>query len=192
MSMILLIAAQGMALPALQPLRMNGLLSGYGRGSVGVELFLDPEGTVLECTALGDTVSEEAKARICEDAVGRRFYDGARGPDGQPVHGEASLSEISRADYEAGHLPAAFQRKTDFEVVVSAMPGIAERREVNLAVYIDEEGHVRQCQRADDSDVQFAAIACTQSAAHTFTIHHSLDGAAVPYVGVLRIDFVRE
>ena len=192
MSLILLAAAAGLSQPDLDSPSINQLFSGYAQRLIILDLFVDPEGVVIECELHSAAMPEEASQRICGRAIGRDLGDGAKGQSGEAVYGELEIARVSVRDVTEGRLRRFHPRVPDLVVGSEASAVPAERSEINTLALIGADGRVEQCEPFATELDSLAELACSQATAHTFTIRHAADGTAVPYVGILQIDFVRE
>jgi hypothetical protein len=157
---------------------------------VSIELFVDPDGKVLDCKVLVPTLSEDKNAQICGPISGKDSGAGAKGPDG-PTYGVIVVSKVLRADFGLAGPPMP-NITPDLEIDVSQMPGKEQRKRVGLTVYIDEHGKVQRCLPEPGKDLEFSRTACQQSAANVFPIKRGKTGEPVGYVTGIAVDFVRD
>ena len=152
-------------------------------GEVDLEVFVAPDGEVLECRNLLSRPSEEVGERACERAIGRRTFKPALGPDGEPTHGLNwfMLSTSRRADYG---------RPADLVINVQSLPGGGSQQILALIVMVDTSGAVTHCENTDSERQALARIACEQAEAHRWTVRKGKGGEPVSYSAAVKIAFV--
>jgi hypothetical protein len=153
-------------------------------GVVDFELFVSPEGEVLECKLIYARPVRAADQSDCDRLVGKKIAKPATGPSGEPIHAQFAivLSTSSRPSYE---------RPADFVVEVADLPGTTRKETVHLMVAVSPQGAVNHCKQTGQGSPALAEVACQQAGAHHWASRTDKAGSPVTFAALIGIDFVQ-
>ncbi|GEM_PF-2858684 len=188
-----LLVVANMAMPSPEMPFFRDTLSIGNLPMIYVEVFVDPDGVVLECDVLEYEGSRRISRQICRQAVGKDIGEGARNDAGQPAHAVMMLSRVQgqNPDENLGAAPpAALVRAAQLQVMVAQLPGDGRNRRVDVLTEIAADGSVAACAPVLGDADAFTRIACDQATTHRFDSRDGGDGRPVSYVITLSVDFV--
>lgn len=182
-----LLAGLALALPQVdRDFAASGGALNWRTGAATLDLFIDPDGTVRDCTAL--YADDPARSgRACQSLIGRMVQSAARGADGQPIHALYSVGFMTgrhMANFDQRHLPMP----ADLVVDVQSLPGGASQQGVMVVAEVAANGAVTDCQPMFGDDA-LSALACQQARGKTFRTYRDAAGIAVPYLTDLKVMF---
>jgi len=190
MTLLSLAGAGLMAYPELSPAFLRRHMPRAANHPVTFSLLLDDDGRVMQCDVLTRSVSAEDEAKICAPALGEKAGKPATGPDGEPVYGMAtgtlfgSNSRNGRSISRSALLPGQF-----VTVSVAALPDRAQRAQVAMIAYFDENGKVVECTQGQADEGPLFAVACAQSKGMVFPTVSDTDGRPVGRLESLTVIF---
>jgi len=163
-------------------------------GSIVLQLFISPDGTVENCQPVYSDWTALATERACGKLAGKKVSKVAKSGDGTPVHGTLLFSMVARADGAPTNLP--FEREADLTLTVASLPANAgDKVEVGALVLVDGQGAITDCSADPDGDPAqpaYVTAACQQLRQIRSPVRTGTDGNPVPYVTDLSVEFVAE
>lgn len=186
-AVIPLLAGLALALPQVdRDFVASGGAVNWRTGATTLDLFIDPDGKVQDCTPL--YADEPAKSRrVCHSMIGRVVQHGARGVDGQPIHALYSVGFMTgphMANFDQRHLPMP----ADLVVDVQNLPGGLSQQGVMVVAEVGVDGRVAACQPMYGDD-DLSRVACQQAQGQSLRIYRTAAGVAVPYLTDLKVVF---
>lgn len=188
----LIIAASALALPEPSVAVFERPHRAFsGAGVAVLEVFVDPDRTVLDCDPIQSTFSEAQTSQACDLLIGRKFEKAAQSETGEALHGVFSLS-ISRVPPGTELGPEFF--KSDMVVQVETLPSKYDGGySVFVTALVDDEGRVAECETSKDAEEPaFGQAGCAQLMQHSLQIMYGANGEAVQYVRPVQIRFLSD
>jgi hypothetical protein len=190
-----ILAAAALAVPApdFEDLGLKLLQGVQLPGTIQVDLFVGPDGTILDCQVLYTERSKSGGARYCRNAPRQKVAQPAVGPDGSAAYGVLRFGRISRVEYSSGDAspPDNIRLAPDLELEVQSLPPpFKKRMRVTSVALVDANGKLAQCRPDGHALADYAKVACDQLKQVPLPVRRAKDGQPVPYVKELDVDFV--
>ena len=181
------VAAMSFTVPALGD-DFERRLSGRddGIGAAVIELFVSPQGRIDDCEVTYTEYEEAANARLCRLLRDHEVEQPARGADGAAMHGRLVLVRTSEGIMQ---LPdEGVYPPPELEIAVASLFSGEERETITVALLVDVQGAVLQCEGFAASPL--TAAACKQAMEADQPVKRTANGVAVNYVSPVTVDFV--
>jgi len=158
-----------------------------------VEVFVDPEGKILECSPKRVTGDVALAGTLCSISIGQKltpphdFY-------GRPVHAASRLIFTAFPDHDNNPSGALGHIEND-TLQISVRPGGRDWASVplvNLHLLIDAKGSVASCAVITDVSTDIKSVACQQASAQPFPARIGEAKQPVPYIRSLVVQFMPE
>jgi TonB family protein len=159
-----------------------------------VELTVNPDGKIENCTVLESLGSAELAAAACTHYLQGKVKP-ATTPDGTRVYSLWHIDFTMLADGHEANVVREERLSPDLELTVNKIPAGKDRMSLQVAVLIATDGKVQACEAADKSAEKqraYADVACRQIKTRRFKVLKNGAEQPVPYVTNIRIAFVRQ
>jgi hypothetical protein len=179
----ILVAAAALAAPApdAEALALKLLPGVQLPGTIMVDLFVGPDGTILGCDVAYSERSKADGETYCRNAVGQKVTKPATGPDGAAAYGVLRFGRVAQQAVRA----------PDLELQVASLPApYTSRMRVPTVAWVDPAGKLAGCEPDPGALAAYGKVACQQLQQVPLTVRHDAKGQAVPYVARLDVDFV--
>lgn len=160
-----------------------------------VDLWIDPDGWVIECKLSRFLGTEQIAVETCGAAAGAKLQP-ARDASGNAVYGFYRTGILA---FPPGWEPVASQmsrnlkmldRHVDLVISLNAIPDdLASGRLLPLNLMIDQSGTVVACEPGEGANPNWWSVACEQATQAEWDRRTSLSGTPVNYVRNIVVEF---
>lgn len=187
---LLIVAAGVMMLPEPDSSVMRAIGKGAREPFVVADVFLAPDGTVLDCEIIQPATPSDSLIAGCERTIGLNSRSVATGPDGAPAFGLVTIAQITQPMPRKKLSEIRLDKPPVAELRVPSLPEGNSRIEIYLNVFIDGTGRVSQCEATREIPESVVDLACAQAANESFPKRQGTDGSVVSYVAQTHVDLI--
>jgi hypothetical protein len=183
MALIPLLVAAALAAPQpdAEALALKLLPGVQLPGTIMVDLFVGPDGTVLSCDVAYAERSKADGETYCRNSIGQKVTKPATGPDGAAAYGVLRF----------GRVTGQALRAPDMELQVASLPApYTSRMRVPAIAWVDAAGKLAGCEADPAAPAAYGKVACQQLQQVPLSVRQDASGRPVPYVARLDVDFV--
>lgn len=161
--------------------------------AIVLDLWVDPKGRVFNCSAKSVAGSEKPSENFCRNSARLRMI-AAKDAQGQAAFGR--FTTMTKVFDEGANDTKEVQDATwppDVEIILNRLPDGADRSyDLSVAVAVDDEGRVSECDGSPSIHETLETIVCSQVQNVNYGVMRSADGKPVPYIRAIRATFTAD